>query len=69
MLAKCFINRALFPAFTLLIYTELDHIFLFFFLVSGVFDPGQPWMDVGFLLFHSHGKRVFFFVSHFSYLI
>lgn len=62
MLAKHLINRALSPALTLLIYSELDHIFLFFFLVSGVSDPGQPWMDVGFLLFHSHGKCVLFFL-------
>lgn len=64
MLAKHFINRDLSPAI-LLIYTELDHISLFFFLVSGVFDPGQPWMDVGFLLFHSHGKRVLFSLTIF----
>lgn len=53
------------PALILLIYKELYHNFLFSFLVSGVFDPRQPRMDVGFLLFHSHGKRGLFSLTSF----
>ena len=54
----------LFSHFILLIYNGLYCDFFFSLLVFGVFDPGQPGMDVGFLLFHSYGKYVpplFFF--------
>ena len=70
----------LFSHFILLIYNGLYCDFFFSLLVFGVFDPGQPGMDVGFLLFHSYGKYVpplffFFFINQqffslrFAYLL
>lgn len=48
----------LFSYFILLICKRLYCNFFFSLLVFSVFDPGQLRMDVGFLLFHSHGKCV-----------
>lgn len=68
----------LFSHFIFLIYKGLYCDFFFSLLVFGVFDPGQPGMDVGFLLFHSYGMYVpplFFFYKlvvfslRFAYLL
>lgn len=56
--------------FILLICEGLYCNGFFSLLVFSVFDPGQPRMDVGFLLFHSHGKCVLpphFLTNRFSY--
>lgn len=41
----------------MLIFLVLIIFFSPFFLVSSVFDPGEPGMDVGFLFLYSNGKK------------
>lgn len=49
-------NESVMPE-SLVYLPSLNNIFFPFCLVSSVFDPGEPGMDVGFLFLYSNGKK------------